>query len=108
MAIDAFRKQEQARRRLTKAEAEANKAARRIPSEEFHLWALATEIVRFESFQRDAIENGPPEDVDIIASSLVTMRAQLQSLQADLKMRQDMAETEDRPVPFTGDPHKIA
>jgi len=102
MAVDAFRKQEQARRRFNKAEFEANKAARRIPSEEFHLWALATEIIRFEFDQKDASENGPPEDADAIDGALTVMRAQLQDLEEDLAMRQKLAESEDRPVPFTG------
>lgn len=49
MAIDAFRKVEQAKRRLAQAENAAQQAARLVPREEFDLWVLETEVVRLES-----------------------------------------------------------
>ena len=53
MAIEAFRKQEAARTRLNRAEAEVIKAARLVPAEEKELWFLHTELIRYEA---DAIE----------------------------------------------------
>lgn len=60
MAIQAFRAQEQARRRLWKAEQRSLEAARLVPADEKPEWFSATEQIRMdfdakqERDQRDA------------------------------------------------------
>jgi len=56
MAIDAFRKQEQAKRRLARAEDVALKAARLVPKAELPVWFEETEKIRMEMDARDEAE----------------------------------------------------
>ncbi len=49
MAIDAFRKQTQARRRLDKAETASLRALRLVPEDEIDIWFKATEKIRAET-----------------------------------------------------------
>jgi hypothetical protein len=55
MAIDAFRKVEAMKRRLAKAEHESEEAVRRVPLEERDLYALHTELIRFEQDKLAAV-----------------------------------------------------
>lgn len=98
MAIDAYRKQEQARRRLNKAEAEVFKAARRVPSEEMDIWFVYTEIIRFEEDMKTSIENGDKEAVEGTAARLQELRAKASEIERRISQAQDIADAEDRPV----------
>ena len=53
LAIDAFRKQESARRRLAKAEAAAAKALRLVPAEDVSVYVAETEQIRRENDAKD-------------------------------------------------------
>jgi len=81
LAIDAFRKQEQARRRLAKAEAETAKATRRVPSgPEFEIYAIHTEIIRMEMDEKEAKDNHDQEAADRAMLIAARLRQQLLEL----------------------------
>ena len=82
MAIDAFRKEIAAERRLEKAKNESRQAARRMPREELPIWAIATEIIRVEEDQKEAKKNHDTETDDWCAEHLVGMRRQLKELES--------------------------
>jgi hypothetical protein len=90
MAVDAFRKQEQARRRLQKAENESIKAGLRVPREELDIYALETGIIRMEFDEKDAKANHDQEGADRAMLIAAKMRRQLKEL----------LERSDPPSPF--------
>jgi len=85
MAIDAFRKQEQARRRLIKAEAaalEALKIARRVAPGEFDLYAAHTELIRFQEDRAVAAENRDDDAVEACDRLIARQREVIAKLEA--------------------------
>lgn len=102
MAVDEFRRTENLRRRLVKAEDATTKAARRIPSEEFDLYVLATEVIRFELDRKDAEAAHDHEAAAACDRLLVEYRAKLADLEARVAAAQATAEREDRPVTLEG------
>jgi len=82
MAVDAFRKVEGARRRLTKAEAESHAAASRIPLDELDLYFAHTELIRFEMDRRDAHEAGDRESVEACDALIVRTRDLIKTLES--------------------------
>lgn len=80
MAIDAFRKVEQAKRRLAQAENAAQQAARLVPREEFDLWVLETEVVRLESMAMTSAHERNQEGHDWAIAKKEELRQKIREL----------------------------
>jgi hypothetical protein len=77
LAIDAFRKQEQARRRLSRAEGEVFKAVRLVPEKDRNLWFLYTELIRLEESEKDSAAAGDHDGADITREHIVVVKRQI-------------------------------
>ena len=65
MAVDAFRKHEQDRRRADRSEAELNLALLSMDPDEFGLYFLHTEVIRFAEDRKVAQKAGDTETVAV-------------------------------------------
>jgi hypothetical protein len=77
LAIEAFRKQEQARRRLNRAEGEVFKAVRLMPEEDRNLWFLYTELIRLEESWKDSAAAGDHDGAGIAREHIAVVKRQI-------------------------------
>jgi hypothetical protein len=81
LAVDAFRKQELARRRLARLEGETAKAVRRVPSgPEFEMYVLQTEIIQLEMSAKDAKDSKDKDAADQALLAAARLRETLREL----------------------------
>lgn len=98
MAIAAYRNQERASRRLSKAQNEVLKAASLVPTEEKKVWFLGTEVVRMEFDLQDAQVAKDHEAETAILELLGDLRRQYEEADRQLEADKALADHKDRPV----------